>query len=91
MGYVHHGVFWKLTQHLIYIAWDLGKISVVKYVIQKFYFLTGWKYFFSQNEPTLTTLLGLKHTILDLGLDSLIAMLNDVRPGNSIDHKTGKH
>lgn len=67
------------------------KIYCYKDLYKKFSFLTGWKHFFSQNEPTLTTLLGLRHTILDLGLESLTAMLNEVIPGNSIDHETGKH
>ncbi|KAM3967679.1 gemin 2 isoform 1-T1 [Aphomia sociella] len=50
--------------------------------------MRGWKSFFDSNEPTLTCVLGLKHTLLDRGLEILTEILDDVKPGCSVDHKT---
>ncbi|XP_068626611.1 gem-associated protein 2 [Battus philenor] len=52
--------------------------------------LKGWKRFFEKNEPTLSCVLGLPHTLLDRALEILTDIIGDVQPGNTIDHKTGQ-
>ncbi|XP_026758646.1 gem-associated protein 2-like isoform X2 [Galleria mellonella] len=63
---------------------DLKKISV------EHDSLNGWKQFFNTNEPTLTCVLGLKHTLLDRGLEILTEILEEVKPGFTVDYKTGQ-
>lgn len=52
--------------------------------------LEGWKVFFENNDPTLSCALGLKPDKLVRGLEMLVEILEEVEPGQTVDHKTGK-
>ncbi|XP_053612139.1 gem-associated protein 2-like isoform X2 [Plodia interpunctella] len=50
----------------------------------------GWRNFFDKNEPTLSCVLGLQYALLDDGLENLVQILEETKPGDSIGHKTGQ-
>ncbi|XP_073957422.1 gemin 2 isoform X2 [Choristoneura fumiferana] len=52
--------------------------------------LEGWKLFFESNDPTLSCALGLKPDKLVRGLEMLVEILEEVEPGQTVDHKTGQ-
>ncbi|XP_028158764.1 gem-associated protein 2-like [Ostrinia furnacalis] len=52
--------------------------------------INSWKSLFAETEPTLSCVLGLKQKLLDRGLEMLIQLLDEVKKGDTIDHKTGQ-
>lgn len=52
------------------------------------YSLRDWRALFSSEEPTLTCVLGLRHK-LDNALECLVGILDEIKPGDTINHKTG--
>lgn len=49
-----------------------------------------WEPLFDGEEPTMTHVVGVSQAILDEGLDILIERLETVKPGQTIDRKTGQ-
>lgn len=52
------------------------------------YNIPAWKNLF-ERDPKLSCVLGLHSALLDRGLEILTEILDDVKPGNTLDHKTG--
>lgn len=50
----------------------------------------AWKLLFEETNPKLSSVLGLHSAMLDNGLEVLIEMLKDIKPGNTISRKMGK-
>lgn len=53
------------------------------------YNIPAWKNLF-ERDPNLSCVLGLHSAMLDRGLEILTEILGDVKPGNTLDHKTGR-
>lgn len=51
--------------------------------------VAAWKTLFAETDPKLSCVLGLHNAMLDHGLEVLIKLLDDVKPGSTIDRKTG--
>ncbi|XP_049875545.1 gem-associated protein 2-like [Pectinophora gossypiella] len=49
-----------------------------------------WKQFFANSEPTMSCVLGLRNALVDNGLEMLIEILKEVKPGHSIEYRTGQ-
>ena len=48
-----------------------------------------WKKVFESTEPTLRHVVGLTHNHIESGLDTMLSELQRVKPGESIDRRTG--
>ncbi|CAG9581593.1 unnamed protein product [Danaus chrysippus] len=52
--------------------------------------IAAWMNLFENKDPKLSCVLGLHHALLDHGLEILIEMLDKVKPGSTINYKTGQ-
>lgn len=50
-----------------------------------------WFKFFNTTESTLSTVIGTHQAFIDKGLVVLTNILDDVKPGDTIDRRTGKY
>ncbi|XP_047026200.1 gem-associated protein 2-like isoform X2 [Helicoverpa zea] len=48
-----------------------------------------WMQVFESTEPTLSHVVGLSHGVVETGLDTILSILQRIKPGESIDRRTG--
>lgn len=48
-----------------------------------------WENVFESTEPTLSHVVGLSHRFVETGLATILSQLQKVKPGESIDRRTG--
>lgn len=50
-----------------------------------------WEKVFESTEPTLSHVVGLTHNAIETGLETILSILQQVQPGQSIDRRTGNN
>lgn len=48
-----------------------------------------WRQVFETTEPTLSHVVGLTHSVVEMGLETILSIMHRVKPGQSIDRRTG--
>ncbi|XP_041975484.1 gem-associated protein 2-like [Aricia agestis] len=50
----------------------------------------AWKSLFQNEDPSLSSLIGAHSAVIDRGLEILVDVLDHIKPGNTITHRTGQ-